>query len=70
MKYHPRTAQPIGVELRSTQLALDAEAFWRPNTFAALQAAQQTSGRLEPTSLAVDDLSDEERVAFLTGYAE
>lgn len=74
VKYHPRTTQAIGVELRSvlrgTQLALDAEEFWQPKTFAALQAAQQTSGRLEPTALAIDDLSEEERAAFLTEYFE
>jgi hypothetical protein len=67
--YHPRTARVTRVELRavvrSTQLPLESESFWHPETFADLQAAQGTTGRVDPADLAIVDLTDDERAAFL-----
>jgi hypothetical protein len=72
--YHPRTAGAISVELRSvvrnTQLALDVESFWRSTSFSELQAEQQTTGRVDPTDLAMPELTDDERAAFLAALAE
>lgn len=72
--YHPKTSLATRVELRqvfrSTQLALDEESFWRPLTFSELQTTQGTSGRVGPKGLALNDLSDDERAAFLAALAE
>ena len=74
VRYDPRTAQAISVELRTvertTQLPLDVDLFWQPQTFAGLQAAQNVSGRVDPGSLGISDLTDDERVAFLAALAE
>ena len=51
-------------------LALDAEAFWQPKSFVELQMAQGTTGRVHPADLAIADLSDEERAAFLAEIVE
>jgi hypothetical protein len=40
-------------------------AFWQMDTFADLQAAQGINGRVDPTDLAIVDLTDDERAAFL-----
>jgi hypothetical protein len=40
-------------------------AFWQVESFADLQAAQGVDGRVDPTDLAIVDLTDDERVAFL-----
>jgi hypothetical protein len=68
VRYDPRTSQATHVELRtverSVQVALDAEAFWRSESFAALQEAQATTGEVDPAALAID-LSDRERADFL-----
>jgi hypothetical protein len=72
--YHPRTAHANSVELRAvvrtTQLALDTEEFWRVKTFADLQLAQGTTGFVDPVDLAIPDLTDDEQAAFLAGLAE
>ena len=73
VSYHPRTSQATNVELRavvrSTQLPLDADSFWRREAFADLQAAQGTTGRVNPADLAIGDLTDDERAAFLAALA-
>lgn len=73
VRYHPTTAQAVAVELRAvvrgSQLALGGEAFWQPNTFSRLQAAQGTRGLVYPAELAIADLSDDERSAFLAGLS-
>jgi hypothetical protein len=72
--YHPRTAQVSSVELRALvrneQLELDVDSFWRPHPFAELQAEQGVTGRVEPGDLGIDDLTDDERAAFLAAIAE
>jgi hypothetical protein len=74
VSYHPRTGQATSVELRtitrSTQIALDVDAFWQAQTFAELQAEQGTTGRINPDDLALDDLSDDDRAAFVAAVAE
>jgi hypothetical protein len=74
VQYHPRTSQAIGVELRalvrSTQLPFDTDSFWQAGTFAGLQAAQHTTGQVNPDDLAIDDLTDDERAAFLAALGE
>jgi hypothetical protein len=74
VRYHPRTAQASSVELRAVvrnvQLALDADGFWQSHTFAELQAEQGISGRIDPADLAISDLTDDERAAFLAALAE
>lgn len=74
VRYDPRTAQAISVELqavtRSTQLSLDVESYRQPQTFAGLQAEQGTSGRVDPADLGISDLTDDERAAFLAALAE
>jgi hypothetical protein len=72
--YDPRTAQARSLELRTlvrnVQLAFDGDAFWRPTTFSDLQAEQGTAGRVDPQQLGIDDITDDERTAFLAGLAE
>jgi hypothetical protein len=74
VRYHPRTSQATSVELsaivRSTQLTIDAGFFWHSDTFADLKAAQGKTGRVDPTDLAISDLTDDERAAFLAALAE
>jgi len=74
VRYDPKTSQATSVELRSllygTQLALNGEAFWRAKTFAELQADQRTTGLVDPADLAISDLTDEERVAFLSEFVK
>jgi hypothetical protein len=74
VRYDPRTAQASSVELRtvvrSTQLPLDIDSFWQLQTFAGLQAAQGTTGRVDPANLGISDLTDDERAAFLAALAE
>ena len=53
---------------RVAAAALDAEAFWRSESFAALQEAQATTGEVDPAALAMD-LSDRERADFLAALA-
>lgn len=69
VRYDPRTSQATHVQLRaverSTQAPLDAEAFWRSESFATLQAAQGTTGHVDPAALAINDLTDRERADFL-----
>lgn len=72
--YDPRTSEATHVELRavarSTQPPLDAESFWQPVSFTALQETQGTTGRFDPSDLAITDLTDEERHEFLAALAE
>ncbi|MCM4081922.1 hypothetical protein [Paractinoplanes hotanensis] len=72
--YDMRTAQARNVELRaivrSVQLEFDADSFWQPLSFDALRAEQNTSGFVQPDELAIDDLTDAERDAFLVALAE
>lgn len=74
VRYHPRTAQATSVELRavsrSTQLELDVDSFWESQTFAELQAAQGTTGRVDAAALGMTDLTNDERAAFLAALAE
>jgi hypothetical protein len=74
VQYHPRTSQAISVELqaleRTTQLPLDIDSFWHVATFSILQATQGTTGVVNPDDLAIDDLTDDERAAFLAALAE
>jgi hypothetical protein len=74
VSYHPRTHQVTGIELRavvrSTQLPLDLDSFWETDTFSGLQAAQGTTGLVDPDSLIIDGLNNDERVAFLAALAE
>jgi hypothetical protein len=74
VRYDPRTAQASSVELRAvvrtTQLPLDIDSFWQLQTFADLQAAQGTTGRVDPASLGITGLTDDERAAFLAALAE
>jgi hypothetical protein len=67
--YDPRSSQARRVELRtvvrSTQLPLEGESFWHPQSFADLQASQGTTGRVDPADLAIEELTDDERAAFL-----
>jgi hypothetical protein len=69
VRYDSRTSQATHVELRaverSMQAPLDAEAFWRSESFATLQAAQGRTGHVDPTALAINDLTDRERADFL-----
>ncbi len=72
--YDARTAQARTVELRAlvrnVQLALDADAFWQAFAFADLQADQGTAGLVDPETLGIADLTDDERAAFLAALAE
>jgi hypothetical protein len=74
VRYDPKTSQATSVEVRalldSRQLALNGEAFWRVKTFAELQADQRTTGLADPADLAISDLTEEERAAFLSGFVE
>ena len=74
VQYHPRTSQAIRVDLhaleRSTQLPLDIDSFWRVDTFTSLQASQRTTGLVDPDDLAIAELTDDERAAFLAALAE
>lgn len=74
VNYHPRTAQATSVELRAfvahTQFPLDLDSFWRVRSFAELQAEQGVTGRVDPDSLEIDDLTDDERAAFLAAINE
>ncbi|MFD6692075.1 hypothetical protein [Micromonospora aurantiaca (nom. illeg.)] len=74
VRYHPRTAQATSVELRavsrSTQLELDVDSFWESQSFAELQAAQGTTGRVDAAALGMTDLTNDERAAFLAALAE
>ncbi|MFV2105654.1 MULTISPECIES: hypothetical protein [unclassified Micromonospora] len=74
VRYHPRTAQATSVDLRavsrSTQLELDVDSFWEPQTFAGLQTAQGTDGWVNAAELGMTDLTDDERAAFLAALAE
>ncbi|MFV2083933.1 hypothetical protein [Micromonospora sp. LOL_021] len=74
VRYHPRTAQATSVDLRavsrSTQLELDVDSFWEPQTFAGLQTAQGTNGWVNAAELGMTDLTDDERAAFLAALAE
>jgi hypothetical protein len=54
---------------RSMQVALDAEAFWRAESFAAIQEAQGTAGEVDPAGLAINDLSDRDRADFLAALS-
>jgi len=69
-----RTTQARTVELRAIvrniQLALHSEEFWLPLDFADLQDQLNTTGRVDPDDLAIDDLTDDERTAFLAALAE
>jgi hypothetical protein len=73
VRYHPRSSQAVSVELRAlgrdTGLSLDPDAFWRSPSFAELQAGQGTTGMVDPNQLALEELSDDERVAFLADLA-
>jgi hypothetical protein len=73
VRYDPRTSQATHVELRtverSMQVALDAEAFWRAESFAAIQEAQGTAGEVDPAGLAINDLSDRDRADFLAALS-
>jgi hypothetical protein len=74
--YHPKTSQALTVELRTVvvntqlQLELEDEQFWRVDSFADLQAAQRTSGRVDVAHIVMTDLTDDERAAFAAALAE
>lgn len=72
--YDTRTTQARTVELRAivrnVQLALHSEAFWQPLDFTELQNDQDTTGRVDPDDLAIGDLTEDERRAFLAALAE
>ena len=72
--YDGRTAQARTVELRAVvrnvQLELNADTFWQPLSFEALKNEQNTTGVVEPNELAIGDLTDDERAAFLAAFAE
>jgi hypothetical protein len=74
VRYHPKTSQVIGVELRAvvrgTQLVPDVDSFWQQQTFEELQSAQGITGRLDPRALGIPDLTDDERAAFLAAISE
>lgn len=69
-----RTSRPISVTLRAiergSQLSIKASDFWESKTFAQLQAEQGTAAAVEPHTLVIPDLTDDERAAFLAGLAE
>lgn len=45
--------------------SLDTTAFWRSHTIAELQEEQGTTGQVDPADMALTDLSDSEREAFI-----
>lgn len=72
--YDGRTTQARTVELRAVvrniQLELNADSFWQPLSFETLKSEQNTAGVVDPDDLAIGDLTDDERVAFLAEFAE
>ena len=74
VRYDPKTSHATSVELRTVirgaQLMLAGESFWRPRTFSELQTEQGVTGRVDIADLAISDLTDEERAAFLSEFAE
>jgi hypothetical protein len=52
------------------QMVLDAEGFWRSESFMVLQDAQDTSGQMDPAELAISDLNDRERADFVEALRE
>jgi len=76
VQYNPRTSEVKSVLLRAlhrtwgTQLALGSESFWDSPTFAELQDAQGTTGQVTMSDLAMTDLTDDERAAFLAAFEQ
>lgn len=67
--YRGKTARATRVELRAVvrtmQFPLEGESFWQPRSFSDLQAMQGVTGRVDPASLAIEELTTDERAAFL-----
>ncbi len=74
VRYNPKTAQAIGVELRAvqhaTQLAWEDNSYWESPSYSDLQRMQGKPGRPDPSSLGIDELTDDERTAFIAELAE
>jgi hypothetical protein len=76
VQYNARTSEVKSVILRAlhrtwgTQLMLESGSFWDSPTFAELQDAQGTTGQLAVSGLAITDLTDDERAAFLAAFEQ
>ena len=76
LQYNARTSEVKSVRLRAlyrtwgTQLVLGSESFWHSPTFAQLQEVQGTTGHVVASGLAITDLTDDERAAFLAAFEQ
>jgi hypothetical protein len=69
VEFDARTEEVKSVSLRDVspgeQLSLDSDTFWHSLTFFELQEAQGTTGRVNVSDLVIEELTDDERAAFL-----